>query len=887
MSYGFNPFTGKLDIKPSTVSASYSGDVTVFRGTPKEFKLGDEVFEMISTGLYAFDGLSHNGTTFTVGAGDGHIVDKENNLYYDTPWAVITGNSPATANGVTYVFIDNTGSVFTQTSIPIPDNLRDRIYIGRVITQGGVIVQVQDEPVVILHTTNQFYDLGKALGIFNISGNEISANGANLNIDKSLGYLFSLGSNYTTNVKNPHEVTIAATSPTTFAYITQLSGSTGASTITIDPANYDVAGTITAIPGSNNRASIQRVYAFPSSNIRIQYGQNWYNNLSEALQAVNTGTFVINPSIPGNGVLIGLIVLIKSATDLSDPTQAQFLLASRFGQSSIGAAGRSVTSLQQAYNNSITPEIVVDANNGAVTIKDAVTPVGVNLLEVTDNADVPVFEVDITGITSGGDNAIFNANKLQTQPVSTTTPTTGQVLTYSGTDWAPSTLAAGSGDVVGPASNTKDATIPLFSGTTGKLLKDSAIPLLQPSTNALHIGKGSTLSAVIESTTFGNNITNTTAGGTVFGYNANNSGGSMAIGRNSVSTGNQSTSIGSAAQATADFTFALGTSAVASATNAVYIGYAGKSRGVNAIGIAGAAIEAYTNDCFIGNYTRGVSTAYSNSTCIGAGSTTRTITSTQSVAINTQSATLATRAVGIGVNSQCNAGNGVSIGYLSVLTNGYVSLGYNNNINSGSSVVVGSGNAFTSGGQFNLIYGASNTETSGNYKFIYGYSVATGIYESIFCVGRSITVYENNTAMVGGQNSPINKLFLGTGQKSNATQSDVYYSLSSPTTSSNIAGKNLYILGSGSTGTAKGGWVYQSVIYGTSASGTTENATKADVTIATSDLEFIIRANSSAPTDANIPNGFICPYLDESGNNLIFRVRYSSGTLKTATIALV
>ena len=45
-------------------------------------------------------------------------------------------------------------------------------------------------------------------------------------------------------------------------------------------------------------------------------------------------------------------------------------------------------------------------------------------------------------------------------------------------------------------------------------------------------------------------------------------------------------------------------------------------------------------------------------------------------------------------------------------------------------------------------------------------------------------------------------------------------------------------------------------------------------------------AKSSAPTDGDMFNSSICFYLDEAGNNLKVRVKYSDGTLKTATIAL-
>lgn len=47
-----------------------------------------------------------------------------------------------------------------------------------------------------------------------------------------------------------------------------------------------------------------------------------------------------------------------------------------------------------------------------------------------------------------------------------------------------------------------------------------------------------------------------------------------------------------------------------------------------------------------------------------------------------------------------------------------------------------------------------------------------------------------------------------------------------------------------------------------------------------------ISAPNSAPSSAAMTDGSITAYLDESGNNLKFRVRYSNGTVKTATVAL-
>jgi len=56
--------------------------------------------------------------------------------------------------------------------------------------------------------------------------------------------------------------------------------------------------------------------------------------------------------------------------------------------------------------------------------------------------------------------------------VAITTPTSGQSLSYNGTNWVNS--SAGAGDVVGPASSTDNALV-RFDGTTGKLIQNGNI----------------------------------------------------------------------------------------------------------------------------------------------------------------------------------------------------------------------------------------------------------------------------------------------------------------------------------------------------------------------------------------------------------------------------
>ena len=59
----------------------------------------------------------------------------------------------------------------------------------------------------------------------------------------------------------------------------------------------------------------------------------------------------------------------------------------------------STTTIQQAYDNSTTPELIVDATRGALTIRDASTSIAANLLEVQNNAGTqPYLEVSPTQV---------------------------------------------------------------------------------------------------------------------------------------------------------------------------------------------------------------------------------------------------------------------------------------------------------------------------------------------------------------------------------------------------------------------------------------------------------------------------------------------------------
>ncbi len=255
-----------------------------------------------------------------------------------TPAQTVALDAGALARTVTWWLLDSTGAVIQQAAKPGPDQRRTHLLLGITSQVGGVIVVDQSLPVILPGQANQLVDLMEALGPFSISGNQITANGANLRINHSAGTVFARAFGHFVSgvlTNNPHVSTTQAQTPADFIYVTQTTTVAGALTNLIDVANFDSGGVVTPIGGGAGTSSIHRVYLFPNNDpqrqLIIQYGQNTYSSLATAVNAIGAGTFVENPSfIQGGGALIAYIVATRTATNLSDTAQAVFVRAGKF-----------------------------------------------------------------------------------------------------------------------------------------------------------------------------------------------------------------------------------------------------------------------------------------------------------------------------------------------------------------------------------------------------------------------------------------------------------------------------------------------------------------------------------------------------------------------------
>ena len=302
--------------------------------------------QYLSTGLIKNGLLTANAdpTKYDITAGVGIISNFDNP---DVPtstlisFGAIIGHTPAYLNtsNITYMAINGSGALVEQASPFTAIQRRSLILIGAVVHSNlTTINSVNNISAPTNADTNQLHDFMEAVGALNISGNKFEANGANLQLNKTAGKIFKLGINFANDWKDPHSLSQIATTALTFRYRTQ-NGTEGSDVTSINPAVYDLANVLTAVP--SNKFSIQTVTLFQTGIVRIQYGQNVYNTLSEAEAAIFTRNYNVEPNIAANGITRAYIIVKNTTTSLQNTSDSKIVEAGKFG--SVGGGGGAIT----------------------------------------------------------------------------------------------------------------------------------------------------------------------------------------------------------------------------------------------------------------------------------------------------------------------------------------------------------------------------------------------------------------------------------------------------------------------------------------------------------------------------------------------------------------
>lgn len=287
-----------------------------------------------------------NPSAITIQPFQGHIVDIDTvpitvtEVTLSAPLTVALDGA-ALSRVPTWWLIDANLNVYQQELRPEGGELRNFIVLGVTAQASGTIILIKSVATLLPQVGNQLVDLMDAIGAFNILGNEITPNGANKFLNRAAGKVFSRGWGHyigTTLTESPHTLPTVAETPATWIHITRNTSILSAPpTATVDTANYDNNGTLTAIGGGANSSVVHRLWLFPTNTgggfetHALQYGQTVHPNLADAINAAGKGAYVTNTGLPGNGILLGFLAVKKNATNLSDPTQANFIQAAKFG----------------------------------------------------------------------------------------------------------------------------------------------------------------------------------------------------------------------------------------------------------------------------------------------------------------------------------------------------------------------------------------------------------------------------------------------------------------------------------------------------------------------------------------------------------------------------
>ena len=296
------------------------------------------------------------GTTFSVTAGIGQIVTQTASIsgvattVSNVTWSAISGAAITNiaTHQFTYVLVNSAGVVIQQTTPFTDAQYKTHIIIGILchinLASVNLVTNAQN---VAYEDPHRLVELISAFGPIKKTGLNISANGANLRIDRTAGEVFKIGSNYITDQFEPDVRTIAAQTPAMLCrvyrngsggFIFDVNG--GSYYNDIDPNQYDDGtGTLASVP--SNRWTIQRLFFFPNNpnDIICYYGVQLYNNFSEARAGVEFEIFDEAQITAENAVFLGFLFVRHNATDLTNPNFAAFLQSGLFRGIPVGGGG--------------------------------------------------------------------------------------------------------------------------------------------------------------------------------------------------------------------------------------------------------------------------------------------------------------------------------------------------------------------------------------------------------------------------------------------------------------------------------------------------------------------------------------------------------------------
>ena len=333
---------------------------------------------------------------FNVSAGTGVIIDWSTPsapVYTSVTWGAFSDQT--TTDLATELFtglLINTAGALVQIggANATPQQRRQNIVLDTIVHVNNTAINaISISSISGYEAVEAVLDYILALGPVN-SGNQVIANGANLNIDKTSGETVLPFINR--QVDGQDTATRDNPADTVLSFILSYQDGVGgfvtvpANTV-LDPDFWD-DGTGTLNTVANNNWTIQRCYFFgQTGNYSIVYGQAEYANEAAATAAIFSENPNINPLITDTGTFVTAIIIEEGTTDAA--ADAIFIPI----ETAVSGGGGVVTDATAIHDN-------IAAEFTAVVAKG--TPVGADTLLIEDSADLDNKKsATITNIVAG------------------------------------------------------------------------------------------------------------------------------------------------------------------------------------------------------------------------------------------------------------------------------------------------------------------------------------------------------------------------------------------------------------------------------------------------------------------------------------------------------
>lgn len=336
------------------------------------------------TGLYNGGLAVQNGTTqVDIATGSGQIVNFYND--YQAPvktpvsWPDQTITIPNLSTDLsTYIYVDNTGIIQTQNTPITPGDDRTKLPLAFTIndTSIGQIKDVIPIPNPIGTISQSFIDYNGFIGATSRGGEVQKTLSPGTNGDLALRVdthrLFFPGVNWYNSKTNPNELTFTETDPALLDYYLQTGELVSSANGEVDPLNYDNNGVLTLVPsdGAGRRTTIQYLYQLVNGDYVMLYGQNVYDDLTVALEALgdDAKSLIVPDFISSFGTALAAILVSQSCLDLDDPITASIEQIESGSLSGGGGAGEQTIKIANAATKGASQ--VVQTNTETIIVYD-------------------------------------------------------------------------------------------------------------------------------------------------------------------------------------------------------------------------------------------------------------------------------------------------------------------------------------------------------------------------------------------------------------------------------------------------------------------------------------------------------------------------------------